>query len=241
MIKQLIILFCGLLIVSCSDNNIAKDTSILQNYLETHPFETGAVIACAGNNSTNSKVQVYYYPESGATNIHYYESDIANEKDNYASYKQVVLIENPFFNDYLRFFEKEFISEKWIIVTFEKENEIKVSNPIRLKQISKATQWFNDVKINVTEAESPIFDWSSVQDDQDAIYFQIVSDASNNLLTGTYTYDTYFQYYNVTNVVLNITTGIPPHLIIGNDYQFTLMGVSEDNWINVLIQRPFTP
>lgn len=239
--KYVVILISACFIVNCSEDNITKDFTVLQNYLDTRSFDMGAVIACAGNNSDNSKTQIYYYPELGATNIQYFESDTVNAKDNYALYQQFPLVENSFFNDYLRFFEKEFMSEKWIIITFEKDGEIKVSNPIRTKQMSKTTQWFDNVEIDANNSLMPIFDWSSIKDNQDAIYFQIVSDATNDLLSGTYTFDTHFQYYDTSNVVLNITNGIPPSLIKGNDYQLTLMGVSEDNWINILIQTPFTP
>ena len=41
-------------------------------------------------------------------------------------------------------------------------------------------------------------------------------------------------------MVLNITEETPPSLLSQEDYYFTLMGVSEDNWVNVLGQRTFT-
>lgn len=49
----------------------------------------------------------------------------------------------------------------------------------------------------------------------------------------------YISYYNTSNVVLNITTQTPPSLIVGNNYNFTLMDVSEDNWVNLVIQKTF--
>jgi len=43
------------------------------------------------------------------------------------------------------------------------------------------------------------------------------------------------------NVVLNITRETPPQLDPEQSYQFTLMGVSEDNWVNLLVQKEFQP
>jgi hypothetical protein len=67
-----------------------------------------------------------------------------------------------------------------------------------------------------------------------------VSNARDELLSGTYTIESRFQYYKTDNVVLNITQGIPPSLIAGANYNFTLMGVSADNWVNTLIEKSFT-
>ena len=81
----------------------------------------------------------------------------------------------------------------------------------------------------------PKFSWINNQFGDNAIYFQVVSDAQNNLLSGTYTVENEFQYYNTSNVVLNITTEEPPLLSIGALYNFTLMDVSTDNWVNLFI------
>jgi len=78
----------------------------------------------------------------------------------------------------------------------------------------------------------PFFSWQDGLYDDTKIYFQVVSDAQRNLLSGTYTFDKMFTYYELDNVVLNITKNTPPVLSDGNPYEFTLMGVSEDNWVN---------
>jgi hypothetical protein len=75
---------------------------------------------------------------------------------------------------------------------------------------------------------------------KDAIYFQVVSDDSDDLLSGTYTFETQFKYYDLDNVVLNVTRETPPDLIPDQTYGFTLMGVSENNWVNTFAQISFT-
>ncbi|MCF6223082.1 MAG: hypothetical protein L3J34_05070 [Flavobacteriaceae bacterium] len=114
-----------------------------------------------------------------------------------------------------------------------------MSNPIRIKHVLKPTVWTEDVSIDHTQTGMPIFNWINNEFGDNAIYFQVVSDSQNSLLSGTYTNENQFQYYNTSNVVLNITTQTPPELIIGTSYNFTLMDVSEDNWVNSVIQKIF--
>ena len=75
---------------------------------------------------------------------------------------------------------------------------------------------------------------------ENEIYFQVLSTSENDFLSGTYTFDTWFQFYNLDNVVLNITTESKPSLDIDKEYNFTMMGVSIDNWVNLVIQKSFT-
>jgi len=61
-----------------------------------------------------------------------------------------------------------------------------------------------------------------------------------NLISGTYTYDRAFTVYDLSNVVLNITdTTFVPTLEPNQNYNFTMMGVSEDNWVNLFIRKTF--
>ena len=85
----------------------------------------------------------------------------------------------------------------------------------------------------------PQFSWATNALGDNAIYFQVISDAEDNLISGTYTTESQFQYYNTSNVVLNITQGVPPALVSNATYNFTLMDVSLDNWVNLVVQKPF--
>ena len=67
----------------------------------------------------------------------------------------------------------------------------------------------------------------------------VITNNENNLLSGTYTYDQWFQYYQLNNVVLNVTRNTPPDLEVANTYNFVMMGVSLDNWVNLVIIKDF--
>lgn len=225
--------------VSC-ERDLDDDLQTLATYTQGQVIELGAVIACAASDESTDAVLVFFYPEEGATDIRYYET-LNNQVDNadFSNYNQVLLQSEPVFNGHLGKFTQNLSNEKWIIITFELDGEIKISNPIRTKQISKPTAWNDDVNINQDTSGMPLFTWVDDAFGDNAIYFQVVTDENDNLLSGTYTNENQFQYYNISNVVLNVTTQIPPELIPNNNYNFTLMDVSLDNWVNWVIQKSF--
>lgn len=236
--KYLII--SALTFVSCAQDNDDNVSITLSSYINVQKFELGAVIACAASELNTNNILTFFYPEAGASNIRFYETENAQvDKLDFSKYNQVFLESEPFFNGYLGKFTQSGSVEKWIIITFELDNEIKVSNPIRSKQRSKRTFWTDAVTIDQRDPTMPNFSWENNPFDDNAIYFQVVSDFENNLLSGTYTLENQFQYYKLNNVVLNITTQTPPALISGNTYNFTLMDVSEDNWVNWVVQKSF--
>lgn len=234
------IIGCALLAISCHTDN---DDSLEQNlaiYSSGKTIETGAVIACAASDKDTGAVLTFYYPEEGATNIRFYETEDAQvNHEDYSNYKQIFITSDPFFNGHLRKFTQASSNEKWVIITFELDGEIKISNPIRIKHVTKPTVWTDAVTINQSTSGMPIFSWQLNAVGDNAIYFQVISDAQDNLLSGTYTYESSFQYYNTNNVVLNVTTQTPPNLVVGNPYNFTLMDVSLDNWVNLVITKSF--
>ncbi|MEC3906814.1 hypothetical protein VOI54_07270 [Tamlana sp. 2201CG12-4] len=238
--KYIKLLFVLGILISCSEDKDDEVQASLATYIQGRNIEMGAVIACAASDPVSGQVLTFYYPESGATDIRLYQTDQMDLDENNLSHYTQVLIQNmPFFNGYLGKYEQNLNHEKWCIVTFELDDEIKISNPIRFKQILKPTLWNDLVTIDQSQSGMPDFTWEDNPVGDNAIYFQVISDAQNNLLSGTYTYQNQFQYYKTDNVVLNITTQIPPDLILGTGYNFTLMDVSEDNWVNWVVQKQF--
>ena len=129
--------------------------------------------------------------------------------------------------------------EKWVILSFFENDTLHLSNPIRLKHKTLPTEYTDEIAISTQEPGMPVFEWEDGTIEENAIYFQVISDATDEFLSGTYTFDQRFQYYVLDNVVLNITEEEPPALVEGDLYNLTLMGVSEDNWVNLFIQRSF--
>lgn len=244
--KRISLLLVSLfVVVACSSDENTNDQNesgvdTLAALVAQNTIEIDNVIACASGSVNPNEVIAYVYPRPGATDLRYFETENATvDKNNYENYIQIDLPEGDFFNGYLKTFTRQTSEEKWVIISFRESGILHLSNPIRLKHQSQNTDFSTAVDIDQSQSGSPLFNWNTIVQPLDAIYFQVVSDASNELLSGTYTFDPQFRYYELDNVVLNVTEETPPELIDGSAYGFTVMGVSEDNWVNTLLQVDF--
>ena len=233
-----------LLLASCSSDNTdnTQGTNSLSSYVEGKIFETGSVIACSGNTSTNPNIiEVYFFPENNSENFQLFQTDSSQlDPNDFSGYNLIEIEDEPFFNGFLRKFVGSFDSEHWFIVSYEVDNEIKLSNPIRIKLLTQPTLFSDVIAVNQEQSKMPVFNWTIHSEADNAIFFQVVSTVEDDVISGTYTFENQFQYYDTSNVVLNITDGTPPNLVLGQTYQFTVMDVSEDNWINQLFNIQFT-
>ena len=224
---------------SLVENNFPENS--LAALIGTNNPEIDNVIACAAGSEDNpDEIIAFVYPRPGVNDIRFFETENAQvDKNDFAQYQQINLPEEDFFNGYLRMFKRITPVEKWVILTFFDNGVLNISNPIRLKHKSTLTEYTNNVSIDNTNRGMPVFEWQDGAVDENAIYFQVISDERDELLSGTYTFESVFQYYILDNVVLNITEETPPILIPNAPYHLTLMGVSEDNWVNLFIQERF--
>lgn len=229
-------------LTNCTDNDDELDPDRLSTVVVDRTIEKGGVIACAASSKTNAdQVLVFFYPKQGATDFRLYETtETEIDEEDYGQYtivKDTTITD--VFNGYLKRFEREALPEKWVIITYELEEQLRISNPIRLKRQTKATVWSSTLTIDQNTALMPKFTWATNTTSDNEIYFQVVTDTNNNLLSGTYTTENTFQYYNTGNVTLNITENTPPALINNENYNFTLMDISKDNWVNRVIESAF--
>ena len=232
------------LLMSCNSDNetiaVQDDDGSLATLVAQNTIEIDNVIACASGSENPNEIIAYVYPRPGASDIRYFETEtVTVDKNDYQNYTQVLLPEGDFFNGYLKTFTQQTPVEKWVIISFRESGILHLSNPIRLKHQTQNTHFTDMVSIDQSQTGMPLFNWEPLVQPQDAIYFQVVSDASNELLSGTYTFEPQFRYYQLENVVLNITEETPPELISQTPYGYTVMGVSEDNWVNTLLQAEF--
>ena len=235
------IVFVLLMSMGCSKDE-AQGYGDLQNYIDLHNLDDeNDVIACAASEKDGSdNTLVFFYPIPGATDYKCFETkDIIGDKQNLSLYTEIELPLESVFNGYLQRFVRSSSVETYCVVTYKVNDELRTSQPIRLKHQTKATEWTDLVDIDFSQNTNPDFFWADGQIDENVIYFQVVTDDQNNLLSGTYTYEKMFTYYNLENVVLNVTREIPPPLLLNNSYSFTMMGVSLDNWVNLVIQNDF--
>lgn len=232
-------------VLSCSTTDTASElvpftASTLEAALVNREFVIDNVIACAGSNEDPSVTSVFVYPREGVTNVRYYETEsFEDDKNDYSKYALGEADAIDVFNGFLIKYEISPEQEKWVIVSFEEEGMVHISNPIRLKQFTKPTEYLPENITVASNSTMPIFTWQDGTFEDTIIYFHVVSNTDDDLLSGTYTFDKTFQYYNLDNVVLNITEEEPPSLETDEDYNFTLLSVSEDNWVNQFSEISF--
>ena len=237
------------LCIACSTSDTAEETTIidppnntllLSDYVVNEEVMIDNVISCASGSSNPNEIIAYVYPRPEATDIRFFETaTVDDDKNDYSKYSQIDVPEEDFFNGYLKSFTRQVDREKWVILSFRESGQIHLSNPIRLKHLTQNTLFTDAISINQETSGMPVFNWPNLATEADAIYFQVIADDTDELLSGTYTFETQFQYYVLDNVVLNITEETPPDIITAQPYAITLMGVSEDNWVNVLGQTDF--
>ena len=248
MFKKIFLFFLTLIFCGCeSDIGVLENRAVAQlvtlaAITEGRQVVVDNVIACAASNEDPNVVSIFLYPRPGVTNINFFQTSNASvDKNDYSNYSLGTGEPQEVFNGFLLKYEVAPEEEQWIIVSFEEEGALHLSNPIRIKHRSKPTEYLDENVTTDTSSAMPIFTWEDGTFDDSIIYFHVVSDTDNDLLSGTYTFERTFQYYNVSNVVLNITEVIPPpDLSIDTEYNFTLLAVSEDNWVNLFAETPFT-
>ncbi|MEM7372451.1 MAG: hypothetical protein AAF587_27775 [Bacteroidota bacterium] len=246
--KKIVVLTIMLVLLSCEED-INLEERILADYIElNNSLELADLVACAAGTkdgflgSADEPTDIFFYPINGATDFRYFEAESLADSANFSTYIQKDLDSEPVFNGYLwKFNNKAFSGERMGVVTYKTPGKIHVCTPIRLKTYSKPTE-INSGVVQINEMDiSPSFSWEDGIIKENVIYFQVISDLDNNLISGTYTFEKEFTFYDLSNVVFNITYPTPvPTLEPGKTYTFTLMGVSEDNWVNLFAEKEFS-
>ncbi len=246
--QKLIFIVVLLLVVSC-DKEEELNENILSEYLELNEsLELADLVACAGGRENGflgvpgEPTDVIFYPILDATDFRYFEAENVADSSDFSKYLAKNLEDEPLFNGYLsKFNNTPFVGEKMAVVTYRTPGKIHFSTPIRLKTNVKPSEVNSDVLEVMENGVKPSFSWSDGLIDENIIYFQVISDAENNFISGTYTVEKEFTFYDLSNVVFNITdTAFVPTLEPNEDYTCTLMGISEDNWVNLFAEKEFS-
>ena len=239
-IKLTIFICC--IFIACSESESIEPRNLAELITQNASLELDEVIACAASaKNDQSTSYIYYYPIPEAKNIQYFEtSSVAIDPNDLSNYKKKTLISEDVFGGYLKRFVRTGLDEIYCIVTYETEGKFHKSNPIRLKNATKPTEYTNVVAIDFSELLMPSFTWEDGIIAENAIYFHVISDNDNNFISGTYTFEKNFQYYKLDNVVLDINRETPVDLQLNEVYNFSMLAVSLDNWVNLIIEKSFT-
>ena len=218
-------------------------TQNLEEYLSENVAKTkeNTIAFAASSKSSQNLVYVYYYPLVGASDYRYFETENALvDKNDFSNYRRRNLSDEALYGGKLRRYSRSNAAERWCIISYIIDDKLYKSEPIRIKNTSKPTEWLSELTVEFTESLKPKFSWNDGAILENQQYFQVISKGSNVFVSGTFTTDKYFQFYDTSNVTSNINLDTPVDLVLGDEYNFTLMGLSSDNWVNLIIQKSFT-
>lgn len=232
---------CLFIVISCNNDDSINKSLTLAEYLVTKTNLAEEVIACAASSKDEETVFVYFYPEINTSKYKLYLlPNSEHPKTDFSSYQLHSENSNIAVANTIRAFELDSSQkEVWAIVSFEKNDEIHYSNPINLKHKTSPTIYNNEITVDTSTLE---FSWTNTlgaDNTENAIFFEILKEENNDLISGTYTYENQYTYLDDSNVVLTITPNNTQQLITNNNYGFAVMGVSEDNWVNFIAEKSF--
>ncbi len=225
----------------------------LQDHIDNNPSLTAfnELVACAAGGQMDFledetlPLNIFLYPELDATTFRYYETEDADADPLDLSLFHTIDTERePIFDGFLlRYPRPKPDNDVWARVSFINGDTLWYSKAIKLKTNDQPTDFSPDFcDVDLSQPLEPIFTWTESEQGENTIFFHVISDDEDRALSGTYTEERRFQYYNLDNVVFNVTrAGQQQPLELGRSYTFTLMGVSSDNWVNFIAQKSFIP
>jgi hypothetical protein len=241
------------MVASCStDDEETKTTTNppeptfnnLAEFIAIHsPRDSAGLIACAASDAMDSSlVSIFFLPPDSMREPRYFENDnLPSDQNDFSQYTERDNPIEPVFQGFLRKAIRQNSDEGWSIVTALSPKTFHRCNPIRLKNNGKATEYSDQMTIDFMDSGRPRFDWQDGRIKENVIYFQAITDDMGRMVSATYTTDKFFKYNDFSNVVLDVNRMPPPPVLKKDeDYKITLMAVSLDNWVNLVIEKEFT-
>ncbi len=235
---------------ACEKNKAPEGSlqAIINDNDDLTPFDE--LIACAAGGQAefmedaDFPVSMFLKPHHlGITDLRYYETESGTDDPNDLNlFLEKDLSDEPLLNGFLHRFKLPLPeADKWARVSYIANDTLWYCKAVRLKYFDKPSEYAPQLlSVNTSDPLHPIFEWEDGILKENVIYFQVLSDKAGNAISGTYTTDLNFQFYELDNVVLNVThPDWNPMLEANQEYNFILMGVSTDNWVNLIIDGSF--
>ncbi|MDB3907551.1 hypothetical protein N9355_08770 [Crocinitomicaceae bacterium] len=230
------ILLGVLVLAACNKKPTQSDLEqfVAENQGRTEDF----LIACAAGNmeefmgSTERPISIFYYNVDGASTASLYVKLEEGKKDDLCYYSKVNEAPEALFNGRMgRFTVSKYYTDKWVIVTYSTGFSYNVSDPILLRADSHPTVDISNKLAVMGDSLQPEFNWFADPVKGNVIYFSLISNAANDFVSGVYTEEKEWDFYDFSNVVLNVTPTMSPTLDAQDSYVYTNMGVGENNWV----------
>ncbi|MFK8046375.1 MAG: hypothetical protein AB8B72_12840 [Crocinitomicaceae bacterium] len=187
--------------------------------------------------------EFYFEKPSDAFDLRYFATKDVKKTDALKYYKPVNKLpmgDSPAFNGGLRRTGVGDASiEKKVVLTYKTAGKIHISEPVLVKQSTAPTEYNDDLLIVKESGITPYFEW---QDGGSEVlnqrYFLVISDSIENLISGIYTTNKNFEFYDSSSVIESLaisTAELQPN----SKYIATVFGISDFHWVNFVARKAF--
>jgi hypothetical protein len=236
MMKLRIFLLTSILMLgmsSCSnddDSTPPADPSLLSTQIEEQQISQDRVTAYGYSGIESSSVLMLYYQEPNATNVTFFKTDNAKvNRNDYSNYRVYDPGETrAVLGAFRQTQEEQVANEYFAIVKYTINNQIKLSNPIRVNHINKPTSWTEvDVAVDQSNSGLPKFTWErNVAGDSSIFLFGLFDQSGDGPLVSILTTDTEFLYFDTSNAVFEYTLGTLEPLNFGELHQINFLDIN---------------
>lgn len=227
-----------LFLFSCGES----DSNSLQDFIDNKE-SSDELVACAATylvfpiSGFEYRTAVYYKTLPGQSNLQlWYSEEYSQSIENY---KLIESSDQPQFSGFLGLIEDERQTGAFI-VSVNVGDEIIYSKPIEILTLDTKTVIDDAITIDFAQNLEPTFTWPTSSVDDQSIYFHLIVDLEQEeAISGTYSYETNFTFYDLQNVVFNVTEKVDPVLEPNKEYLIQIMDVSDNNWVTKISRTTF--
>lgn len=238
-VRFVFVLILSFLFNSCS-SELEQPTTLLTQVITFYDGlekAQASAFAASADGIVNTSY-IYILPVEGATNYQYFQtSSFQKVSTNLDNYNERKLEMEDVFGGRLKRFVRNERQDVSCIITFQANGVFYQSLPIEIKNQRFQTSYTNFVNLDQSQNLMPKFSWP--EQPFNLFYLQAVTDTDSNLLSGTITNTNEFQYGSSENVIQTINSDVPPALVTGENYGFSMLAIDTDFWANYVIQSAF--
>lgn len=233
---------------SCSDDDCCANVQSLQSQIVEFGSEQAenTLVACAAGghtvDGTAAPLSMFYYPLTGATDFRYYVMSGTTDTSDLSQFIYQEEEREELFGGFLqRFILDDAETDFWARVSYRVGDAFYYCKPVHVRVNEQPSEFLpENAVINLDEPLHPVITFEDGLATDNIIYFHVISDENKNAISGTYTTEKMWRFYDLSNVVFNVTPeDWNPELQIGETYNYTLMGVTADNWVNLIAEKSF--
>lgn len=242
----------ALLFAACKEEDTDEAGYSLRSYIKDNGdpvIQMDSILAYATESipsfmeNTGDPISVFYLPPENSTEYIMFESDkySINVNDLTTFYEIALESRTEYDGAFVRFLHPALEFPRWARISCKKNGQILISNAFLINTMSDSTKYCPGlVEIDFDQLTQPLFSWYNDSIPGTSMYLQIVATADQEMLSGTFTTDQYFQFYVLDNVIRNIHDVSPsPVLTKGQTYSFTVLGMGADYWVEMVSDSTF--